>query len=392
MSVKGIFKVIYAPQKAFKELAQNPKYIGIFVLLLLVVLANMAFIYIAISKEYVEETFPKIADKDVWTENKTLWTSELPDVVISENFDDFINGTVYGNRSIQFSAMNNSRMSMQLDNIGPVNCSEPNGFKSLFVRVKQTVPEANPENVTIYLFSASSSYFYCNFTQGFSGSTINQWNNLTIGLREGWSNSSLSANWGNITGLKMEFSWLTNSNVTLLVDGLFFRGIFKSLLETSGAEYFTAYPIYVFTQFVFNWLLLGAFVYLMSRGLGGKVSWKTISILVGYTLVALLVQALINVAAYAALPPLYYRLELIGGVGGESNAAYNELMNAAYPIPDIVSYAQIATRIWSVILCIFAVRAGTELSWGKSILVAAAGYMITILIVGILLGFVTLGF
>jgi hypothetical protein len=362
--------------------------------MIFVILANMGYIYVATTKAYVEQTAPKAAEKDTWTENKALWTSELLEVNISENYDDYINGTVYGNRSIQFSIVNSSRISMQLENVEPVNCSEPDGFKSLFMRVKQTIPETKPKNVTLYLFSASTSnYFYYNLTQSFSDSIVNHWNNLTVTLKsDGWSRNSPAANWETITGLKLEFSWPGDSNITLRVEGLFFRGIFKTLMESVGTDYFLAYPVYVFTQFVFNWFILGTLVFIMSRGLGAKASWKTVSILAGFTLVALLVQTLINAAAYATLPSLYYRLELVSGVKGESDIAYDELMKIAWPVPDIVSYAQIATRIWNVILCIFAVRFSTDMSWGKSILVAAVAYMITTLVVGMLLSLFMLGF
>ncbi len=45
--------------------------------------------------------------------------------------------------------------------------------------------------------------------------------------------------------------------------------------------------------------------------------WKLILVAVGFILITLVVQALINAAAYSTLSPLNYTFELLGGVPSE---------------------------------------------------------------------------
>ena len=71
-TLKNIFKVIYAPQKAFKEISQNPKYIGPILIMILFTVANMGYFYTIVSKTYVEQTLPTAKQLDRWTENSTL--------------------------------------------------------------------------------------------------------------------------------------------------------------------------------------------------------------------------------------------------------------------------------------------------------------------------------
>ena len=221
---KTIFKAIYAPHKAFKEIIQNPKYIGPILIMILFIIANVGFVYAAITKTYVEQTLPTASKLDEWTENSTLWTP-TPSV----NSDDYINGTYYGNKSIEFSIVNSMQISMQLNDIGPINCSGQDSYKNMSIRMKWISPDDEPNNVILYLFSISQSdYFYYDLTENFTSSYNNVWNNLTIPLEsEKWSNSGADARWDNINGLKFEFTWLNNSDITILIDGLFFRGVFE---------------------------------------------------------------------------------------------------------------------------------------------------------------------
>jgi hypothetical protein len=386
-TLKNIFKVIYAPREAFKEIIQNPKYIGPILIMILFTVANMGYFYTIISKTYVEQTLPTAEQLDRWTENSTLWT-RAPGVVIKDNFVDYINGTYYGNRSIEFSIVNGTQIWMQLNDIGSINCSGQDGYKNLYLRIKRTSPDDTPENATIYLFSATSSdYFYYNLTEKFSNSSRNVWNNLTIPLAtESWLNNSADANWGNIRGLKLEFAWLKNSNITLLVDGLFFGGIFKSEAE-NATSYMLNFSIVSFMQFTIRWVFLGGLLYIMTTAFKAKTVWRPLLILVGFVLITMFVQAVINVAAFSTLPRLYYPLEFLGGVQGETENAYNKIMDKTLLVSQISGYIQIAIVIWTIALCAIATRLLTEFSWSKSFLVATVAYFVTTLAQSFLLGF-----
>lgn len=386
-TLKNIFKVIYAPQRTFREIMQNPKYIGPLLILIFFTVANTGFIYIMISKTHVEETLPIAEERDRWTENRTFWT-QTPGVNITENDVDYINGTYYGNKSIEFSIVNSNFISMQLNDIGPVDCSEQEGYKNLSLRIKQISPESNPENVTIYLFSSTSSdYFQSNLTENFSNSTSGIWNNLTIPLgTERWLKAS-AADWGNIKGITLEFTWSNDYNITLLVDGLFFRGIFTSLAESASTAYMLNFSLLYVMQFVIQWVILSGLIYIMTKAFGAKTVWRPLLILVGFALVTLFVQAIVNLAAFSTLPALYYPLELIGGVKGESEIAYSKLLEETWLVSMINRYLQVIVYMWTILLSAITIRLLAEFPWIKSLLIATVAYLVSILAESFILGF-----
>ncbi len=385
-TLKNIFKVIYAPVEAFKEINQNPKYIGPILVMVLFTAANVGVIYNIMSKTYIEQILPTAERLDEWTENSTLWTSESG-VGITKNNIDYINGTYYGNRSIQFSVDNSKQISMQLNNVGPINCSEPDGYKSLYIRIKWTSPEDKPENATIYLFSIIPlDYFYYNLTEKISNATVNVWNNLTISLEpKKWLNNSANANWGNITGLKLELLWPNSANITSLVDGLFFGGFFKSPVENFSA-YTLNFSITSLMQFIIKWVFLGGILYIMTRAFQAKTVWKPLLILTGFALITMFIQAIINIVAFSTLPTLQYPLEVIGGVQGESDAAYSKILEETWLVSEINRYVQIGIYVWTIALVAVATRLSTEFSWTKSFLIAAVAYFASLMIESFILG------
>ena len=384
MFATDILKVIYAPHKAFKGIIQNPKYFGPTLIVILFIAASMGSTYAAISKTCIEKTLPDGKLLDEWTENRTLWTSNAG---ITES-NDGMNGSYYGNKSIAFSITNNTEVWAQLKDIGPVNCSGPDGYSKLSFRIKWTNPEVKPANATIQLLSTiSSEYFSYNLTGALPNFTYNVWNNLTLPLiSDGWSNSSSAASWDNITGLKLDFAWVDSSNITLVVDGVFFRGNFNSLLESAAAAFLVNYAFMAFTQILLVWVILTGLIYLMGRGLGGSVLWKPVLIVIGFTLVPMVIQSLVNTAAYLSSPTVHYPLELIGGVSGESDIAFNAILEQTWLTSQIMRYTQVAVYVWTIALCSLAVRVLTGFGWAKSFLIGAAAYLITLLAGSFLLG------
>ncbi|MGQ9641564.1 MAG: Yip1 family protein [Candidatus Bathycorpusculaceae bacterium] len=382
MFAYGIFKVLYAPHKVFKEISQNPKYIGPIIIMILFAVANVGSTYTVVSKTYIEETLPMARQLDEWTENANLWKSNGSP---TENYTDFIEGTIYGNKSIEFSAVNTT-IRMLLDNIGPVNCSDPSGYKNLYLRIKWTSPSV-PENATIHLYSTNpSEHSYYNLTRDISDATVNVWNNFTIELaNQNWTDIGTGADWGNITGLELEFTWPTSSNITVLVDGLFFGGLFKPPVE-DVVGYMVNFSIFAFMQFVIRWVFLGGVIYIMTKAFKANTVWRVILILVGFALITMFIQAVINAAAFSTLPTIRYPFELIGGVEGESENAYNKILEETWLVNQIYGYVQIAVLIWTIALCTIAVRLTAEFSWTKSLLIAAVAYFAATFVEGFLVG------
>lgn len=399
MFADDILKVLYAPHKAFKKIVHEPKYLGPFIVLIIFVVAQIGSAYVVASKSYIEQTFPATGQGDAWTENATLWQAS-PGVTVSNNTIDYMNSTYYGSTSIDFSASNVSSVWMENNwngLNGSVNCGA-DGFKNVSFRIKIVAPDAKPENVTLYLYSLSGSNFHRDLSSLFSNSTFNVWNNITVpvGSESGWVSSSAEANW-EIAGIKMEFTWSSNQSVDLRVDGLFFRGIFKDPLEMYGVSYLASSALNAVTPFLFQWLLLTGLIYVIIKGLKGNVVWKPLMVAVGFALVAMVIQAVILAVVYTTLPKIYYPLEVLAGVSGEFQVAYQVILDAIATVSQIGGIVQIAVYVWTVVLGAIitheitgqAVEGAPSLpsfGWMKSILTSAASFVLTLLILGFVLG------
>ena len=370
MFAYGIFKVIYAPRKAFKEIIQNPRYLGPLLIMVLFIAANVGSFYVLITKTYIEATVPPPEKRDLWTESKTFW-QPLNGAECDENLTDYIAGNYYGNRSIMFWVSQSNKITMQLQNIS-VNCSR-GGYAKLYLRVKWTSPNDNPINASLRVYSGSESS-YRNINSEFSNAAPNVWNNLTIPLREGWDGE---VNWGNITGLMLEIMWNQPADIKVLVDGLFFGGVYKPYAE-GAATVLALYAANSFMQFTLRWFFLSGMIYVLTRLFKAKAVWRVVLILAGFALITMFIQALINTAAFSALPKLEYSLEYMGGVEGEAETAYDKILEETWLVNRVYSVAQTITLVWTVVLCAIAVRLAAELPWTTSFLTALTAYIIAI--------------
>lgn len=388
MKIPNILEIIYAPHKALKKIAQSPSYIGPAIIVVILVIANLGFTYVALTKTYLETSAPNGQLQDEWTQNSTLWSAPIG-VLVSES-NDSITGVYYGNASISFSTTNETQIWMQLINIGPVNCSEEGGFNEISFRLKQLSPQDKPQNATIYLFSQNTAdYFYYDLTQNYSNSTFNTWYNVTLPLVTGWSNSSSNATWSNITGVKLDFNWTLSSNTTdrtMLVDGLFFHGSYQPWLEQAGIGYLFSFASTAVMQFIISWVVFSGLLFLVGRTLRGKVVWKLILVAVGFILITLAVQALINAAVYSTLPRLNYTFDILGGVPGEGTSSYNVILEQTATVRLITNIAQFGIWAWTIALGALILHFTAELAWVKSILASVAAYVITIFVSSFLFG------
>ena len=73
--IDDILKVIYAPQKAFKSIVANPKYIGALIVLILFIGLQVGYEYSQFSKTYTEQTTPTIDQLATFT-NATVIIGE----------------------------------------------------------------------------------------------------------------------------------------------------------------------------------------------------------------------------------------------------------------------------------------------------------------------------
>jgi hypothetical protein len=370
-----ILKVIYAPHKVFKEIIQNPKYIGPITIMLLFVLAYLGFGYVQLSKTYFDQTLPNaLQSYDEWTENIAYWNSNAS---VTANHNDFINGSYYGNTSIQFTALASSQLWAHTQNItNPINCEGADGFTLLSFRLKQLEPSTTTSNVTLYLSSTSSSNFYRNLTREFN--VTGAWNNITLQLGPSsgeWLQSD-SPDWGNITGVEFDIMWPSSSNATFLVDGLFFHGFYESALSVSLGN-LPVFPVNAFIEFTIQWVALGGLLFIIPKILKANTTWKPVLSVAGFVQIILVVQTLIFIAVFLFWPNLHFSLEALGGVPGESE---NALMEVLGPLLTALYYVERIMYLWGIALCVFAVRALFSFSWVKSLVIATIAYLLSVIV------------
>jgi hypothetical protein len=415
LAANDILQVLYAPHKVFKKIVQKPGYLGPFLLLIIFVLAQVGGSYIVDSRSYLETTAPQTAplsaQGDLWTEAASFWHAN-EGVTVSNNTVDYINGTLATN-SIEFTASNASNVWMKINFDGSVNCSA-DAFQNVAFRVKQVTPDAAPERVSLYLYSLSDSNFYYDLTSQFSVSNVNVWNNITLSVGAGsevWVSSGASATWENITGLKLEFTWTDSSEVDLRIDRLFFKGDYEGLLDLYGLSYLVNPALNAFAPFLFEWLLLTGLMYLLIKGLKGNVIWRPLMVAVGFSLIVIVIQSLILIGIYTALPDVYYPLEVLAGAPGEFEVAYQVILDTIAQVTLATAVLQAAIYVWTVALGTFVVRAVTgdtkvaeqanmgktvvdatassgvtAFSWMKSLLVSGVSLFVTIILLGLLFG------
>lgn len=374
MSMREVFRVIYAPHKAFKEIIQKPGYKGPLIIMLLFVLSFSMFYYAFSIKVYYDQTAPELTDLDKWTENAAFWYSNADK---SNNTSDYIKGSYYGDKSIQFTLSNSSQIDMELKFPEPLNCVEPNHYANLSFRMKIVEPSEEPTNLNVYLFSknATTSYFF--YSLSGSEVKINVWNNKTVPL-ELFTPVGYNVDWQNITSLKFELSWNSNKNITVLIDGVFFHGYYKSMFEMNGGAIIANFLISGFMQFTIQWVILGIILYLFSKLLRGQPVWKTMLTVSGFVLITLFIQNIILAGIVFAYPKMYLSLETLGGVPGEGWTVdaqnFMSILTIKYDVLDRIVY-----YVWIVALCSVAVHLLFEFPWAKSVSLSLLSSVISML-------------
>jgi hypothetical protein len=143
--------------------------------------------------------------------------------------------------------------------------------------------------------------------------------------------------------------------------------------------------------------LLTGLMYVIIKGLKGNVTWKPLMVAVGFALVTMVIQALILIVAYATLPKIYYPLEVLAGVPGEVDVAYQVILDAIATVSLVGGIVQAVVYVWTVALGAIITRDITtravegspgvqQFGWMKSVLVSGASFLLTLLILGFILG------
>ena len=214
-------------------------------------------------------------------------------------------------------AIHTNNITAALGNVFNVDCNAPSGFQNLSLTMKQVAPSSSPQSASLTLYSLNDTSFYTyDLTSSLSTATVDMWNNLTIPLgskASGWTPIG-TPSWGNITALQLSLTYPANSNVTIRIGALFFRGQYNTPVQTDSLglveQFLSSYGF----EFVLMWFVLTGIIYLFFYGLKTAHVWKPLFVATGFALIVMAIRALINILAAATLPTLYYPYDITLGV------------------------------------------------------------------------------
>jgi len=427
--IDDILKVIYAPQKVFKNIVANPKYLGAIIVILLFIGVQVGYEYSQFSKTYTESTNPSIDQLSTFN-NATSWRSS-PNVTLTNNFNDFFNYTVYvagfglptsdskayyllfGNNSLQLQATNTNSIVAALSNLTltdqpSVDCSQ-SGFQNLSMTIKLVDSQSVPQTATLTLYSLndSNSYQY-DLTPSLSNtSTVGQWSNLTITLgpnATGWTPSG-SPIWSNITSLTLGFTYPTNSNINIEVGGLFFKGEYLSPVQYNSTGILLQFLQLFSLQFIFAWFIMTGIIFLICKGLKSSVGWKPLFIGIAMAMIVMVIRGLVNIGATFTMPTIYYPFDLSLGVRFDpyaalyfppealstlpaaSQAIFHNIDSSTLIFRTVVSGMFAVSYVWLGVLGSFVIGAlKPEFSTVKRIAISAISLAIVVLLLIFLVG------
>jgi len=322
--LNDLAEVIYAPAKAFKKIIENPKYIGAILVLILFVGLAMGFEFVQFSKIYTENTVPQVGSQQDFI-NSTSWGSNGH---LSDNFAEPFNYSIFvaalntnyslfGNSSLEIDATHTNNITAALSNVFNVDCNSPSGFQNLSLTMKQVAPSSEPQSASLTLYSLNDTSFYTyDLTSSLNTATVNVWNNLTIPLGQKasvWTPTG-TPSWGNITALQLSLTYPANSNVTIRIGALFFRGQYSTPVQTDSLglveQFLSSYGF----EFILIWFVLTGIIYVFFYGLKTSHVWKPVFVATGFALMVMVIRSLINILAAATLPTLYYPYDITLGV------------------------------------------------------------------------------
>ncbi len=399
MVIKDILGVIYAPHKTFKRIVENPKYLGVAIIIILFVALQTTYYYNYYSRINYEQTMPPATDLSAFTTtNATQWVT-TQGTTVTQNTADFINQTFYGNNSLQFAITNSNSLSATLEQFGYTADCGQNGFMNLSMSIKQVVPNVAPQKavVTLYTVNGTSSYFTLDITSMLTANS-GEWNNLTIPVGTSEWESTNSADWSQITGLKLDLTYASASDTTILMQGVFFHGQYLTQIDALGTGTFLGFAAYsVVIQALFQWIILSAVAYIIFKGLKAvNIVWRPIFIAIGYVLIVLVITSIIALLGSFTLPTVYYPYDfppyaslvypdyVIAGASTASQAVYQSNVAATTTYTTISTAITVIMYLWQVVLVTFAAKALTGFSYVKCIATAVGSVILTVLILSLL--------
>jgi hypothetical protein len=371
MGIREIFEVLYSPVKGFKKIIEKPDFKAVILVLALVIASMVISQYVVASKLNLETRTP---ENDDWTEtltNQHNWTSNG---VLLLDATDYMIGNTDGNHSIS-SSVTAETVWLKLTDIGSINCSEDDETELFFWIKWINEGELSPTNGSLKLFSGSEdSYFEADIASLLGSSR--EWANATlnVGSNQGWISNN-SPDWQSITGIEFKLDWSSSANLTLKIDGLFFRK-FVSLVATG--EFNALLPSIIIQAVLsvsMDLLIWSAILLIVAKVFQEELgAWAKLVVVVGYSYITAVVYTLVSAAFISTFPPInaYLDAAILQNV-------LNELWVplAAY---QVYLYLPLVGSVWLALLASVIVRLLTQTTWRKALLIGAVAFGIKIVL------------
>jgi hypothetical protein len=392
--VREIFRVLYSPLKAFKEIVKKPDVKGPMLILLITVLVTAGAQYISASKTFFENPTP---EADSWTESTSLWISN--GVLLNDT------DRIVGNYSVKSFSSNDTCIWMKLTEIGPFNCSGDSGYRQLSFRIKWIHQNEKPpsSNITLQLFSYEENRYFRRDLSNNITSSSNEWANLTVsvGIEQSWVPVN-SPDWGNITELGFRLAWPPSdaANLTMKIDDLYFGKYVPYSTKGFSSEGLVSLLVGTTSDFLIRWALYTGLLLLMIKIFGGETGpWSVLFNVIGYAFSITMVHVCVYALLSYLLPPLNFPLRAwvyvllpgslhsVAGEEGIGIALWNQIIQdnwgstLAY---NLYYYVQFAFHVWTVALGTIAIHFLRELNWKNAVAISALAYFMAILLRGLI--------
>jgi hypothetical protein len=373
LAIREVFEVLYSPVNAFRKIIKKPDVKGVILILVLVITSTVLVQSIVYSKFFLENRMP---ENDDWTESRVNQHYWISNGLLSLDDMDYEMGNADGNHSIA-SSVQSENIWMQITGIAvPVNSSEERGYTELFFWIKWIDEgESAPNSGTLKLFSnGENSYFEKDITNLLASNE--EWINATlnVGPDQGWDSIS-SPSWQNITGIEFNLNWTASANLTMKIDGLFFRKFSSPVLTGEFGALILTIVVQATITFAISWILWSGILILVGKLFQVDLGqWKVFFVIIGYVFIATFVYTLVEGLFIFTLPPLNLSLD-----PNAANALLNELWTPllAYQLTGII---QLIGEVWVAALCAVVVRLMREVTWGKAATIAAVAFGVRLLL------------
>ena len=366
---REVVEVLYSPVKAFRKIIEKPDLKGVILVLLLVIVSTLVLQFFYNSKQLYENRAP---EDDGWTEALTNSHSWVSNGLPSLDKVDYKMGNFEGNHSVTSFVLDETSIWLKITDFGSFNCSGEKDYNELFFWINWINEDGmSPSLGVLKLFSGSEdSYFESAITE-FSSSS-GEWTNATlkVGSDQDWSSSN-SPDWQNITGIEFRLVWLDTANLTMKIDGVFFRN-FVSPIEALGfSEAMLSLFVSVAFSVAMNWILWAGIVVIVSKLFGQDLGrWNLFFIIIGHAFIVTAVYTLVSALAFSSLPVLSLPLDADLQI-----AVFNDLWlpNLAYQVGTLILWTG---EVWIAALSAVVIRLMKNITWGKAATIAAVAFAV----------------